>query len=58
MVAAAWAALGGVDIVLIAQGELGDQLATEADFPAAEAILRTHQNKSISSLFDVDKDKA
>lgn len=23
----------------------------------AEAILRTHQNKSISSLFDVDKDK-
>ena len=24
----------------------------------AEAILRTHQNKSISSLFDIDKDKA
>ena len=23
----------------------------------AEAILRTHHNKSISSLFDVDKDK-
>jgi ribose-phosphate pyrophosphokinase len=23
----------------------------------AEAIVRTHNNKSISSLFDVDKDK-
>lgn len=34
--------LGGLDTVLIAQGLLGDQLATERDFAVAEAVLRTN----------------
>jgi decaprenylphospho-beta-D-erythro-pentofuranosid-2-ulose 2-reductase len=33
---------GGVDIALIAHGELGDQLRTEASFADAEAIFRTN----------------
>ncbi len=33
---------GGVDLVLIAHGELGDQLRTEASFAEAEAIFRTN----------------
>ncbi|HET6281978.1 MAG TPA: SDR family NAD(P)-dependent oxidoreductase [Polyangia bacterium] len=38
----AFAALGGVDVALIAHGLLGDQLATERDFSDAEAVLRTN----------------
>lgn len=38
----ALARLGGVDVVLIAHGELGDQLRTEATFDAAEASFRTN----------------
>jgi len=34
--------LGGVDVVLIAHGELGDQLASEQSFTEAEAIFRTN----------------
>jgi short-subunit dehydrogenase len=36
------AALGGVDVALIAHGDLGDQLATERSFAEAEAVLRTN----------------
>jgi decaprenylphospho-beta-D-erythro-pentofuranosid-2-ulose 2-reductase len=35
-------ALGGVDVVLIAHGELGDQLESERAFPAADAAFRTN----------------
>ncbi len=35
-------ALGRVDAVLIAHGDLGDQVETERSFVAAEAILRTN----------------
>lgn len=35
-------ALGGIDVALIAHGELGDQLRTEASFADAEAIFRTN----------------
>lgn len=38
----AFAALGGVDVAVIAHGLLGDQLATERAFAEAEAILRTN----------------
>lgn len=34
--------LGGIDIVLIAHGDLGDQLKSEATFDHAEAIFRTN----------------
>lgn len=34
--------LGGVDVVLIAHGELGDQLGSEQSFAEAEAIFRTN----------------
>jgi short-subunit dehydrogenase len=39
-----------LDTVLIAHGELGDQLATERDFVAAEAILRTNLLSVVSLL--------
>lgn len=49
VVADAIAALGGpLDVALIAHGELGDQLATERDFAAAEAILRTNLSSVVS----------
>jgi decaprenylphospho-beta-D-erythro-pentofuranosid-2-ulose 2-reductase len=35
-------ALGGVDVVLIAHGELGDQLESERAFAAADAAFRTN----------------
>ena len=38
----AFAALGGVDVAVIAHGLLGDQLATERDFSDAETVLRTN----------------
>lgn len=42
IVASSVAALGGVDTVLVAQGLLGDQLATERTFADAEQVLRTN----------------
>jgi short-subunit dehydrogenase len=42
--------LGSVDTVLIAQGVLGDQLATERDFREAERILRTNLLGVVSLL--------
>ncbi len=42
--------LGGVDVALIAHGELGDQLATERSFAEAEAILRTNFLSVVSLL--------
>jgi short-subunit dehydrogenase len=41
---------GGVDVVLIAHGELGDQLRTEASFSEAEAIFRTNLLSVIAFL--------
>jgi decaprenylphospho-beta-D-erythro-pentofuranosid-2-ulose 2-reductase len=35
-------ALGRIDAVLIAHGDLGDQIETERSFAAAEAVLRTN----------------
>lgn len=34
--------LGGIDVVLVAHGDLGDQLKSEARFDEAEAIFRTN----------------
>jgi len=42
LVAEAQQALGGIDVALIAHGDLGDQLKTEASFADAEAIFRTN----------------
>jgi short-subunit dehydrogenase len=42
LVAGALDALGGFDVVLIAHGDLGDQLASERGFAEAEAIFRTN----------------
>lgn len=44
------AALGGVDRVLIAHGDLGDQLASERTFTEAEATLRTNFLSVVSLL--------
>lgn len=42
LVQQAKAQLGGIDVVLIAHGELGDQLGSERSFDEAEAIFRTN----------------
>jgi decaprenylphospho-beta-D-erythro-pentofuranosid-2-ulose 2-reductase len=42
--------LGNVDTVLIAHGDLGDQLATERSFADAEAVLRANFTSVISLL--------
>jgi short-subunit dehydrogenase len=44
------ASLGGVDTVLIAHGDLGDQLASERSFAEAERILRTNFTSVVSLL--------
>ena len=46
-------ALGGLDTVLVAHGTLGDQAASEADFAAAEAELRTNFLSVVSLLTHV-----
>ena len=42
LVRRAEAELGGIDVVLVAHGDLGDQLASERGFDEAEAIFRTN----------------
>jgi short-subunit dehydrogenase len=42
--------LGGVDVALIAHGDLGDQLASERSFKDAEPILRTNFSSVVSLL--------
>ncbi len=43
-------ALGRIDIAIVAHGLLGDQLATERDWAAAETILRTNLLSPVSLL--------
>jgi short-subunit dehydrogenase len=50
LVQAAARELTGIDVVLIAHGELGDQERTEASFAAAEATLRTNLLSVIAFL--------
>ncbi len=50
LVREAVAALGGIDVALIAHGDLGDQLETERSFVAAEAVLRTNLLSVIALL--------
>jgi len=45
--------LGGLDTAFIAHGALGDQLATEASFDAADAILRTNFTSVVSLLIPI-----
>jgi short-subunit dehydrogenase len=47
------AALGHVDAVLIAHGDLGDQLATERSFSEAEAVIRANFTSAVSLLIPV-----
>lgn len=46
----AWEALGGIDVAVIAHGDLGDQLATERSFAAAEEILRANFLSVVAQL--------
>jgi len=50
LVEEAVSALGGVDSVLIAHGDLGDQLASERSFKDAETILRVNFSSVIALL--------
>ncbi len=50
VIEAAVAALGHVDRALIAHGDLGDQLRSEASFDEADAILRTNFTSAVSLL--------
>ncbi|HKQ70135.1 MAG TPA: SDR family NAD(P)-dependent oxidoreductase [Polyangiaceae bacterium] len=45
-----WAAMGGVDRVLIAHGDLGDQLACERTWANAETTFRTNFSSVVSLL--------
>src|ERR1700712_18386 len=49
-VTTAIADFGGLDTVLIAHGDLGDQLATEASWDDAEATLRNNFTSVVSLL--------
>jgi short-subunit dehydrogenase len=50
VVRAAIDALGGVDVALIAHGDLGDQLETERSFAAAEAVITTNFTSVVALL--------
>lgn len=50
LVATAAAALGGIDVAVIAQGYLGDQQASEKDFLHAEEVLATNFTSVIALL--------
>jgi decaprenylphospho-beta-D-erythro-pentofuranosid-2-ulose 2-reductase len=52
-VEAAIAQLGGLDLAIIAQGALGDQIASERAYPEAEAILRTNLLGVVSLLIPI-----
>lgn len=52
-VAEGLAALGGVDIALVAHGLLGDQLLSERDFSEARRILATNLDSVISFLIPI-----
>ena len=51
LVERAFSELGGVDTVLIAHGDLGDQLATERTFDEAERTLRATSSARSRSSF-------
>ena len=46
----AQAALGSIDVVLLAHGQLGDQLRSEASFAEAESILRINLLSAVAFL--------
>jgi short-subunit dehydrogenase len=46
----ALSALGSVDVVLVAHGDLGDQIATERSFADAEHVFRTNFTSVVSIL--------
>ena len=46
-------ALGGVDVVLIAHGDLGDQLASERAFAEAERIVRVNFTSVVALLVPI-----
>ncbi|HVR62778.1 MAG TPA: SDR family NAD(P)-dependent oxidoreductase [Polyangia bacterium] len=50
LVDGAWTALGDVDLAIVAQGCLGDQLATERDYAQAEAVIRTNFLSAVALL--------
>jgi decaprenylphospho-beta-D-erythro-pentofuranosid-2-ulose 2-reductase len=50
VVARALAELGGVDVALVAHGDLGDQLASEASFAEADRILRVNFTSVVALL--------
>lgn len=55
LIAKAWYIADGFDLVFIAPGLLGDQLATESDFRLAQQVLQTNFNAVISILIDVSQ---
>lgn len=50
VIAEAFTQLGGVDVALIAHGDLGDQLASEQSFAAAEAVLCANFTSAVALL--------
>ena len=52
-VAAGLAALGGLDLAIVAHGTLGDQLQSERDFAQARSILSTNLDSVVSFLIPI-----
>ena len=52
-VSQALAALGGLDIAIVAHGLLGDQRESERDYPEAQAILSTNLASVVSFLIPI-----
>src|SRR5579875_1099292 len=50
LLAQAVSVLGGIDLALLAHGVLGDQKQAEADYAAAEAVLRTNFLSAVSLI--------
>jgi len=55
LIARAWEAANGLDIVLIAHGLLGPQAPTEADFALAEAVIATNFTTVVAQLIAVSR---
>lgn len=55
LIESAWAASGGIDIVLIAHGLLGEQIATEHEYPLAREVIDTNFSVVVAQLITLSK---
>lgn len=51
----AWQQSGGIDLAIIAHGFLGEQIATEHDYPLAEEVINTNFSCVVSQLITLSE---